>query len=101
MAAHLAYTHVTVPVGDWAVGRIRFEADALQSKDRRDDNRHRRTVQRPKVDSVECVMPRILVAVPRRSKFRLERVGDGWRQRNESADVQVVVRPAVEALPDA
>src|SRR5215469_2598970 len=100
MAAHLAHADVAVPKRDWTVGRVRFEPDALEAKDRRDDDRHRRTVQRPNVDSVEGVMTRVVFAWPPRSKFGLERVGDRRRQRHDRANIQVVIRPAVQTLAD-
>ena len=85
MAAHLPHAHVAVPVRDGPIRRERFEADALQSVDRRDDNRQRWAVQRDEVRAVERMVARIVFAGTPRAELGLERIRQRRRQGDDRA----------------
>ena len=47
------------------------------------------------------MVPRIIFSGPPCAKFRLQRVGQRWRERDDCSDIQVAIAPPVKAVTDS
>ena len=100
-SAHLRHRDIVVPVRDGAVCGERLEPDLPQTVRGRDDDGQRRLVERQQLRAVERVKARIVLARSPAFEDRPLLVGQHRRQRDDGADVQVAVWPAVESFPDS
>ena len=92
-AAHLRHRDVAVPVRD--LGAVAGEGDAVDAGQAVGGRDHGRLVQAVDVE------PRVVLAPAPGVERRLGRRVERRRQRDDRADVEIAIRPAVEPLADA
>src|SRR5919197_2308435 len=89
---HLRDRHVGIPVRDGTLGGVRLERDGAPPERRWDDDR-----------IVDAVAVELRIVLPRSPRIEdgLRGGGQRRRQRDDGADVEIMIRQAVYAPADA